>query len=254
MVYIRFNNKGCASYGEVADGEVFPLTCSPFESQAGPPARSGAAVGALQDLELLPPCQPTKVIAAARNWRYPGRPCPDVPEFFMKPPNSVIPHLGDIVVPRMSAEIIHEAEVGIVIGRPARYVGVEDIGDYILGYTCANDVTADDLIGMDRLPFRGKSFDTFCPLGPVIACGLDPSDLVITCRVNGDLRQRGSTAGLCHGVLELVSFLSQITTLLPGDVVLTGTPPGLGPLAIGDSVEVEVSGVGVLRNTVIAPV
>jgi 2-keto-4-pentenoate hydratase/2-oxohepta-3-ene-1,7-dioic acid hydratase in catechol pathway len=253
MKFVRFLHHGVPAYGEV-DGEiVYLLHGTPFDRHTGRPIERGPGVGILQQLTILPPCLPGKVIAAARNWRRPDRPRPEVPEFFMKPPNSVIAHLDNIIYPKMSQEVIHEAEVGIIIGRVTKEVSVDDAPSCILGYTCANDVTADDLIARDRLPMRGKAFDTFCPLGPVIVTDLDPSDLRITCRVNGEVRQSASTAGLWFGVYEMVSFLSQITTLLRGDVILTGTPPGLGPLNVGDTVEVEVEGIGFLRNHVVAP-
>jgi 2-keto-4-pentenoate hydratase/2-oxohepta-3-ene-1,7-dioic acid hydratase in catechol pathway len=248
MKFVRFLYHGVPAYGEVDGEAVYLLYGTPFDR-----FDRGPGIGLLRQLRILPPCTPRKVIAAARNWRRPDRPRPEVPEFFMKPPNSVIGHLDNIVYPEMSQEIIHEAEVGIIIGRMATKISTDDAPSHILGYTCANDVTADDLIARDRLPFRGKSFDTFCPLGPVIVTDLDPFDLLITCRVNGEVRQSASTEGLYFGVYEMVSVLSQITTLLPGDVLLTGTPPGLGPLNIGDTVEVEVEGIGILQNSVIAP-
>lgn len=206
---------------------------------------------------LLAPVIPTKVVAVGRNYvdhaDEMGNEVPEYPMIFLKPPTAVIGPLQPIRVPADSENVHHEAELAVVVGKVARDVPIEDAGSYILGYTAANDVTARDLQRRDGQWTRAKGFDTFCPLGPAIDTDLDPLEgLQITCRVNGDLRQSGSTADLVFGVSELLSFISHIMTLLPGDVILTGTPAGVGPIEPGDKVEVEIEGIGVLMNPVVA--
>ena len=206
---------------------------------------------------LLAPVIPTKVVAVGRNYvdhaDEMGSELPERPLIFLKPPTSVIGPLQAIRVPADSENVHHEAELAVVIGKVARDVPAEDAGAYILGYTAANDVTARDLQRIDGQWTRAKGFDTFCPLGPAIDTDLDPLEgLQITCRVNGDMRQSGSTADMIFGVSELLSYISHVMTLLPGDVILTGTPSGVGPIEPGDKVEVEIEGVGVLMNPVIA--
>ena len=206
---------------------------------------------------LLAPVIPTKVVAVGRNYvDHAAEFDSDVPEeplIFLKPPTSVIGPLQAIALPAASNNVHHEAELAVVVGKVARDVRIEDAGSYILGYTAANDVTARDLQRSDGQWARAKGFDTFCPLGPAIDTDLDPLEgLQVTCRVNGELRQSGSTADMVFGVSEMLSYVSHVMTLLPGDVILTGTPSGVGPIVAGDKVEVEVEGIGVLMNTVMA--
>jgi 2-keto-4-pentenoate hydratase/2-oxohepta-3-ene-1,7-dioic acid hydratase in catechol pathway len=204
---------------------------------------------------LLAPVIPTKVVAVGKNYvdhaSEMGGQVPELPLIFLKPPTSVIGPLQTIRLPAVSDEVHHEAELAVVIGKVARNVAIEEAGAHILGYTAANDVTARDLQRTDGQWTRAKGFDTFCPLGPAIDTELDPLEgLSIICRVNGDIRQTGSTADMVFGVGELVAHVSSIMTLLPGDVILTGTPAGVGPIEAGDTVEVEIEGVGVLTNPV----
>lgn len=204
---------------------------------------------------LLAPVIPTKIVAVGRNYvdhaNELGNTVPEEPLIFLKPPTSVIGPLQTIRLPAESENVHHEAELAIVVAKVARNVRIEDAGSYILGYTAANDVTARDLQQKDVQFTRAKGFDTFCPLGPAIDTDLDPLEgLQVTCRVNGDLRQSGSTADMVFGVSELLSYVSHVMTLLPGDVILTGTPAGVGPITAGDKVEVEIEGIGVLMNTV----
>lgn len=206
---------------------------------------------------LLAPVIPTKVIAVGRNYvdhaNELNNPIPEEPLLFLKPPTSVIGPLQAIRIPKVSSNVHHEAELAVVVGKVARDVRIEDAGSYIMGYTAANDVTARDLQRSDGQWTRAKGFDTFCPLGPAIDTDLDPLEgLSVTCRVNGELRQSGSTADMVFGVSELLSYASSVMTLLPGDVILTGTPSGVGPITAGDKVEVEIEGIGVLMNTVVA--
>ena len=214
-------------------------------------------VVAWDQARLLSPVIPTKIIAVGRNYEDHAaefdNPLPEEPALFLKPPTSVIGPLQAIRLPAASDNVHHEAELAVVIGKVARDVKMEDAGDYVLGYTAANDVTARDLQKSDVQWTRGKGFDTFCPLGPAIDTDLDPLEgLQVTCRVNGELRQSGSTADMIFGVAELISYVSAIMTLLPGDVILTGTPAGVGPIAAGDRIEVEIEGIGVLMNTAVA--
>ena len=206
---------------------------------------------------LLSPVIPTKIIAVGRNYEDHAaelsNPLPEEPALFLKPPTSVIGPLQPIRLPEASEDIHHEAELAVVMGKVARDVKMEDAGDYVLGYTAANDVTARDLQKSDVQWTRGKGFDTFCPLGPAIDTDLDPLEgLQVTCRVNGELRQSGSTADMIFGVAELIAYITAIMTLLPGDVILTGTPSGVGPIVEGDRVEVEIEGIGMLVNPVVA--
>lgn len=214
-------------------------------------------VVAWDQARLLAPVIPTKVIAVGRNYEEHAteldNPVPEEPAIFLKPPTSVIGPLQAIRYPEESNNVHHEAELAVVIGKVAKDVKMEDAGQYVLGYTAANDVTARDLQKSDVQWTRGKGFDTFCPLGPAIDTDLDPLEgLQVTCRVNGELRQSGSTSDMIFGVAELIEYVSRVMTLLPGDVILTGTPSGVGPIEVGDRVEVEIEGIGVLVNPVVA--
>jgi 2-keto-4-pentenoate hydratase/2-oxohepta-3-ene-1,7-dioic acid hydratase in catechol pathway len=198
--------------------------------------------------------QPGKIVCVGRN--YPahaaehGVSVPEIPLLFFKPPSSVIGPGAAIRLPPQSSSVEHEAELAIVISKRGRWITIEDAPDHILGHTAALDVTARDLQQMDNQWTRAKGFDTFCPLGPWIDTDLDPADALITCSVNGQLRQMGSTRDLVFPVYELVAYISSIMTLEPGDVVLTGTPSGVGPLLEGDEVSVEIEGIGILTNRV----
>lgn len=210
-----------------------------------------------EDAKLLAPVIPTKIVAVGRNYADHaeefGNEVPERPLLFLKPPTSVIGPLQAIRLPEQSREVHHEAELAVVIGQVTKDIDTEDVGPRILGYTAANDVTARDLQRLDGQWTRAKGFDTFCPLGPAIDTDLDPQEsLAVIARVNGETRQSATTADLVFGVGELVSFISSVMTLLPGDVILTGTPTGVGPIVPGDRVEVEVEGVGVLVNPVVA--
>ena len=207
------------------------------------------------EAHLLAPVIPTKVVAVGKNYvdhaAEMGGGVPEEPVLFLKPSTSVIGPGTPIVYPPMSAEVHHEAELAVVIGTVARRVRAEDASRHILGYTAANDVTARDLQARDGQWTRAKGFDTFCPLGPAIETETDPLEaLTVECRVNGEVRQHATTADLVFGVAELVAFISAVMTLLPGDVILTGTPAGVGPLQPGDRVEVEIETIGILANPV----
>jgi 2-keto-4-pentenoate hydratase/2-oxohepta-3-ene-1,7-dioic acid hydratase in catechol pathway len=165
-------------------------------------------------------------------------------------PSAVIGPGAEIVLPPQSVQVEQEAELAVVIGRRARWVSVEDALKFVWGYTCANDVTARDLEQRDAQPTRGKGFDTFCPLGPYVSSDIDPADVVMTCSVNGQVRQMTSTREMIFSVPQLIAFITSVMTLEPGDVILTGTPAGAGRLTAGDLLEVEIEGIGRLANRV----
>lgn len=199
---------------------------------------------------------PTKIIAIGLNYldhaKEMNEKLPEYPLIFMKPSTAFIAHGEPIVYPPQTKELHYEGELGIVIKDKAKNVAEKDAHLYIAGYTCANDVTARDLQKIDGQWTRSKSFDTFCPLGPHIVSGVDPiAGLEIITRVNGIIKQHSNTKNMIFNAYELVSFISHIMTLLPGDVIITGTPPGVGPIQVGDEVEVEIQGIGVLKNKVI---
>ena len=217
----------------------------------------GERLGSLDELTLLAPASPTKIVCIGRNYAAHaaehGAEVPPEPALFLKPPSSVLGPGSAIVLPRQSRRVEHEGELALVIGRRCRDVSPEDAWDCVLGITCGNDVTARDLQRSDVQWTRGKGFDTFCPLGPWVVTGLAESevaDLEIACLVNGDSRQIGRTAQMVFPPRELLAHISSIMTLEPGDVVLTGTPEGVGPLEDGDLVEVVVERVGTLSNPV----
>ena len=212
----------------------------------------------ITQVKLLAPVIPTKIIAVGKNYAdHAAEMSSDVPQsplIFLKPPTTVIGPLAPIRIPPESAEVHHEGELAAVIGKVTRRVLPEDVSSHVLGYTAANDVTARDLQRSDGQWSRAKGFDTFCPLGPAIDTEFDPSeDHAITCSVNDVTRQSGSTSDLIFDVHAVVSFISQVMTLLPGDVILTGTPAGVGPIVAGDRVEVDIEGIGTLMNPVAGP-
>lgn len=206
---------------------------------------------------LLAPVFPTKVVGVGSNYALHveemGRHLPDSPTIFMKPSTAVIGPGRPIVLPALSREVHHEAELVVVIGKVARKVAVEDASGVVLGYTAGNDVTARDLQREDGQFTRAKGFDSFCPLGPAIETEYDPlEDFALECRVNGELRQGTSINDMIFGVAELIAFVTSVMTLLPGDVIMTGTPSGVGPIKNGDLVEVTLEGVGTLSNPVVS--
>src|SRR3979411_1574911 len=199
--------------------------------------------------------RPSKIVAVGRDYvghaRELGHEIPVEPLIFLKPSSAVVGDGDDVVYPRASQRVDHEAEVSVVIGRRCKAVAASEALGYVRGYTCANDVTARDLQERDDQWTRAKGFDTFCPLGPREVEDLDPGSLSIVARVNGEVRQEGHTSDMIFGVPILVAFIIGVMTLQPGDVVLTGTPPGVGAVLRGDLMEVEIEGIGVLRNRVV---
>jgi 2-keto-4-pentenoate hydratase/2-oxohepta-3-ene-1,7-dioic acid hydratase in catechol pathway len=208
----------------------------------------------LKEVKLLPPAQPTKIVSVGLNYRDHaeelGMSVPDEPVIFLKPPSAVIGPEDAIRYPASSSRVDYEAELGVVVKNRIRNVSKEEAPSHIAGYTCFNDVTARDLQKKDVQWTRAKSFDTFAPVGPWIETELDPSDLRIRAFLNGELRQDSRTSEFIFTVPELVSFISGVMTLYPGDVIATGTPSNIGPMEAGDEVVVEIEGIGYLRNSV----
>ena len=252
MRIARFTTGEDPRYG-LLDGEILRvITGDPLHTPVQP---TGQTVP-LDDARLLAPVIPrSKVVAVGRNYAEHaaelGNDVPAEPMLFLKPNTAVVGPGDPISYPRQSHDVHYEGELAVVIGRLCKDVPVERVAEVVLGYTVANDVTARDLQRSDGQWSRAKGFDTFCPLGPVIATDLDPSDLALTTRLNGEVVQQGRTSQLVHDVPALVAYVSAAFTLLPGDVILTGTPAGVGPMQPGDRVEVEIEGIGTLVNTLV---
>jgi 2-keto-4-pentenoate hydratase/2-oxohepta-3-ene-1,7-dioic acid hydratase in catechol pathway len=235
---------------EVCDGDPFDIVS----------LRASGTVLDLAECRLLPPVQPSKILAIGRNYaahaEEMGLAMGSNPSVFIKPLQTLVPQDGTVVLPPtdVSSKVEHEAEVAVVIGRRARGVAAADWADYVWGFTAANDVSARDVQKADPQITRGKGFDTFCPLGPYVDTDFArDATTTVVCRVNGEERQRGHLGQLIFSVPFLIEWLSSWTTLEPGDVILTGSPAGTGPMAPGDEVEIEVSGVGTLRHGVEQP-
>jgi 2-keto-4-pentenoate hydratase/2-oxohepta-3-ene-1,7-dioic acid hydratase in catechol pathway len=247
---VRFRHGTRIATGTLDGDYVHPLRGTFFED----PIPTGEEVPR-GDVQLLAPVLPSKVVAIGKNYldhaEEMGGRVPDDPIIFLKPSTSVTGPGDPIPYPASASRVDHEAELAVVIGRLSRHVPAEEAGKFILGYTCGNDVTARDLQARDGQWTRAKGFDGFCPLGPWIETGVDPTDLAVECRVNDEVRQSARTSQLAFGVATLVEFVTGVMTLLPGDVILTGTPAGVGPLEVGDRVQVEVEGIGVLENAVV---
>jgi len=208
----------------------------------------------LSEIKYLPPCMPSKIIALGLNYFDHAEELkmkiPEEPLIFLKPPSATIGHKDKIMYPKMSKHLDYEAELGVIIKNKIKNIDPKEVYKNILGYTCFNDVTARDLQKKDGQWIRAKSFDTFAPIGPFIVTDLDPNNLKIQLRKNGQIRQYSSTNNMIFKVEKIVSFISQIMTLNPGDIIVTGTPSGVGELKIKDEVEVEIEGIGILKNTV----
>src|SRR5438105_4744720 len=262
MKYCRFKLDGQDSYGlvELVMGkEVITRVLASAPEKVGdledltskrmPPL-------ALADAALLPPVRPSKIVCVGRNYREHaaelGNEVPSEPLIFLKPPSALIGPGQAIIRPKISARVDFEGEFGVVIGKHCRNLETDDdVHPYILGYTCLNDVTARDLQKKDSQWTRGKGFDTFCPVGPIVSDEIDPwNGIAVETRVNAELRQQGNTRDFIFQLDAVIRYMSQVMTLLPGDLIATGTPSGVGPLTAGDVVEVTVQGIGTLRNPV----
>jgi 2-keto-4-pentenoate hydratase/2-oxohepta-3-ene-1,7-dioic acid hydratase in catechol pathway len=247
MRVCRVLNGEDARYGLADDAIVTLISDEPFA------AWEPEGVVQLSHVELLPPVVPTKVVCVGLNYKghiaEMGHDVPDEPVIFLKPSTAVTGPGAEIEIPPGVGRVDYEAELGVVIGRRTHRASREAARASVLGYTCANDVTARDLQSKDGQWTRAKGFDGFCPIGPWVETDADPSDLLLECFVNGELHQSVRTSDMLFDVFDLVSFVSHVMTLVPGDVVLTGTPSGIGPIKPGDSVEVRIEGVGSLVNT-----
>ena len=241
-----------ARFGLLEDDLVLPLADGEAIEVFDPRTEKGIPTG---DVNFLVPVVPSKIVCVGRNYREHaaelGNKIPDEPLLFLKAPSALIANGEAIELPTQSNQVEHEGELGVVISRRARNLSDDDDPlRYVLGYTCVNDVTARDLQRKDVQFTRGKSFDTFCPVGPSVVAGLDPLNLAVTTRVNGIVKQKGQTSDMAFSVPFLIRYISNIMTLLPGDLIATGTPAGVSAMKDGDVVEVEIDEIGILRNTV----
>ena len=260
MKYCRFEHNGIPQFGlieTIAGREEITWTLSSVPDKSAPDSGSTKISPVpLGDANLLPATDASKIVCIGRNYREHaaelGNEVPPEPLIFLKPPSSLLAPGKAIVLPGISARVDHEAELGVVIGKKCRNLrDDEDVRPYVLGYTCVNDVTARDLQRKDGQWTRGKGFDTFCPVGPVVVDDIDPwAGVDVEARVNGNVKQRGNTRDFIFALDVVIRFIAQVMTLLPGDLIATGTPSGVGPLAAGNVVEVSVAGIGTLRNPV----
>jgi 2-keto-4-pentenoate hydratase/2-oxohepta-3-ene-1,7-dioic acid hydratase in catechol pathway len=250
MQIVRFRAGGKTRYGALEGSAVVEYSGTPWSV-----FKRGRRRYALRQVVLLSPTVPSKVVAVGLNYRdhavEMNMPIPEEPRIFLKPVSAIIGPDDPIVLPPQSARVEHEAELAVVVKKRCRNVPAERVRDYVLGYTCLNDVTARDIQARDRGPTRAKAFDTFCPLGPCIATDIDPNAVTVEALVNGVVRQSGSTKDFVFPVEDLVARVCEVMTLLAGDVIATGTPAGVGPLSAGDRVEIRIDGVGVLKNPVV---
>jgi 2-keto-4-pentenoate hydratase/2-oxohepta-3-ene-1,7-dioic acid hydratase in catechol pathway len=241
MRIVRFRRHDTVSYGIVDGEDVYQVEGDPFQA-----ATAQRRLGRLDEVTLLAPVQPSKIIGIGKNYMAHAAELesdvPDEPLMFLKPPTAVIGPNDTIVCPSLSERVDHEGELAVVIGRQARNITADQAPEYVLGYTCGNDVTARDLQQRESQWVRGKGIET----------DLNPAAVTVITRVNGEVRQEGNTADMVFNIPSLVATASRVMTLLPGDVIMTGTPAGVGPLHPGDIVEVDVEGIGVLRNHVAA--
>jgi 2-keto-4-pentenoate hydratase/2-oxohepta-3-ene-1,7-dioic acid hydratase in catechol pathway len=245
----RFSYGEGVAFGVVEGDLVVPIVGHPF----APIERTEVALQ-LADVRLLAPVLPSKVVAIGKNYASHaaemGGDVPDQPLIFLKPSTAVIGHRDVISSPSSSQRVDFEGELAVVISRLCRDVPEDRAMDAVLGYTCANDVTARDQQKADGQWSRAKGYDTFCPLGPWVETALDPSDLAIRTTLNGETKQDSRTSMIVHKIPALIAYITSCMTLLPGDVILTGTPDGIGPMQVGDEVSVEVEGIGALTNPV----
>jgi 2-keto-4-pentenoate hydratase/2-oxohepta-3-ene-1,7-dioic acid hydratase in catechol pathway len=261
MKFCRFQYEGRAQFGmiEAVRGEdaIVAIAEDPFSVQAKTFEPQETRPVALNDAALLTPVRPSKIVCIGRNYREHaaelGHEVPKEPLIFLKPPSALLNPGEKIIRPIISSRVDHEGELGVVIRKRCRNLREnEDVRDYILGYTCVNDVTARDLQNKDGQWTRAKGFDTFCPVGPLISDELDPwAGVQVETRVNGAVWQNGNTRDFIFALDVVIRHIAQVMTLLPGDLIATGTPSGVGPLVAGDVVEVTVQGVGTLRNQVV---
>jgi len=257
MKFIRFEKDGIEKIGVLKDPKITELTCSmdeAFKTSNINEFFDKDCVHSLNEVKILPPTSPTKVVCVGLNYADHAEELdmaiPEDPVIFIKPSTSVIGHLDPIIYPESSNQVDFEVELGIIISRYTHNVDQDDADLYIAGYTVLNDVTARDLQRKDVQWTRAKSFNTFCPIGPYTETELKYSNQKISLKLNGEVRQDSNTKNMIFSPQELIEFISEIMTLYPGDVIATGTPPGVGPMNVGDTVEAEIGGIGVLKNFV----
>ena len=247
-MYVSFKHNSQIKDGFIEDGAIKILTASMLDG--GQPTLETVSA---EDVSFLAPCMPSKIVCVGLNYKdhaeEMGMEMPKEPLLFLKPSTSVIGHGEDIIAPPHSKRLDYEGELAIIIGRKAKNIKSSDAPDYIFGFSCANDFTARDLQLADGQWARGKSFDTFCPIGPGVVKTIDENDAKIELRVNGIIKQSSNLNQLIFSVNEVVSYISEQMTLLPGDVVLTGTPHGVGSVEPGDTMSISISGIGTLSNT-----
>lgn len=256
MKLLRFKINSKEKTGILKGNEIIEINSSMIESMNIPDINQLEEIGSfkLEKVEVLPPVSPSKVVCVGLNYSDHAKELdmklPIEPTLFIKPSTAVIGHEANIIYPDDSTQVDYEGELGIVISKEAYHVKKEDATDFIGGYTILNDVTARDKQRKDIQWTRAKSFDTFAPIGPCIETELDPTSQSISLKLNGEMRQNSNTKQMIFNAYELVEFIANVMTLKPGDVIATGTPPGVGSMHVGDVVEVSIEGVGVLRNTV----
>ncbi len=256
MKIIQFLKDMEEKTGLLEDNQITELSCSSLEainSKNVDKFKKDTSYK-IEDVKIRPPVSPSKVVCVGLNYRDHAAELnmklPEEPIIFIKPPTSVIGHLDSVIYPASSHQVDYEGELGIVLSKEAKNVKSKDAADFIGGYTVLNDVTARDLQRKDGQWTRGKSFDTFCPIGPCVETDLDPMNQNISLKLNGEIKQKSNTKNMIFSIYELVEFISNIMTLKPGDVIATGTPPGVGPMNIRDTVEVEIEGIGTIKNFV----
>ncbi len=257
MRIVRFSIQGKAKYGVLEGNVIRGFRGNPFVYFKGP-GSSFTLDGSTYEIDkvrLLAPCLPSKIVGLGLNYRGHAEemklPIPSVPLIFLKPSTAVIGPDDKIILPSLPRRVDYEGELGVVIGRRAKDVSRDKAKEYVLGYTCANDVSERNAQKEDGQATRAKGFDTFAPIGPCIETEVEPDDLKLETYLNGELRQSTHTGDLIFGVAELISFISGIMTLLPGDIISTGTPSGVGHMNPGDVVEVRIEKIGTLRNFVV---
>ena len=249
MKYARVKAEGEPFYGAAENGLIRKIAgglfvCHNLTEETYPET----------EVTFLPPCEPTKIMAVGLNYRAHaaemGETLPEVPKIFLKPPSALLGHMGTIEIPKHALRVDYECELALVIGKRAKNIAPEEASGYIFGYTCFNDVTARDVQSADGQWTRAKGYDTFAPCGPYIVTGIDPDDLQVETLVNDTVKQSGRTSDFIFPTAKLISFLSEVMTLEPGDIITTGTPSGIGPVKPGDKVEIRIEQIGTLTNFV----
>ncbi|UTB33949.1 MAG: fumarylacetoacetate hydrolase family protein [Methanobacterium sp. ERen5] len=256
MKLMGFKSGGTEKVGIVSDEKLIEIDCSMIHALNCQDISAIKQVKShdIVELEIKPPIRPSKIVCVGLNYKDHAKELdmklPTEPIIFIKPSTTVIGHLDPIIYPKTSTQVDYESELGVVISKEAHKVDRKDAHEFIGGFTVVNDVTARDKQRKDIQWTRAKSFDTFAPLGPCIETEVDPMNLNISLKLNNEIKQNSNTKNMIFNVNELVEFISNIMTLLPGDIISTGTPPGIGPMHIGDTVEIEIEGIGTLKNNI----